>query len=193
MKSTIHEYQQKNIKTMSKKLILTIIIALMPTLFFGQAAFDKFDGQDDVTSVIVNKKMFQMMGNVKNKESQQYLNLIKKLDNLKVFTTTSSRVTAEMKGSADKYIKTAGLEELMRMNDKSQNMRIMVKSGSSETLVKELLMFIEGSGKTETVLMSLTGEFDLNDISMLTEKMNLPGGDDLKKVGKGAKGPKTSK
>jgi len=43
------------------------------------------------------------------------------------------------------------------------------------------------------VLMSLTGEFDLNDISMLTEKMNLPGGTELKKAGKGAKGPKGPK
>jgi hypothetical protein len=169
-----------------KKLIVTIVFILLPAVFFAQTAFDKYDGQDDVTSVIVNKKMFQMMGNVKNKESQQYLDLIKKLDNLKVFTTESSRVTADMKGTAEKYIKVAGLEELMRVNDKGQNIKIMVKSGATETKVKELLMFIEGSGKgSETVLLSLTGDFDLNEISMLTEKMNLPGGDDLKRAGKG--------
>jgi hypothetical protein len=166
-----------------KKIIITVILALMPTLFFAQSAFDKYDGQDDVTSVIVNKKMFQMMGNVKNKESQQYLNLIKKLDNLKVFTTQSVRVTADMKITAEKYIKSAGLEELMRVNDKGQNVKILVRSGASETQVKELLMFIEGNGKTnDTVLMSLTGDFDLNDISLLTDKMNLPGGADLKKL-----------
>lgn len=165
-----------------KKLFMTILL-MMPMVFFAQGPFDKFDGQDDVTSVIVNKKMFQMMGNVKNKESQQYLNLIKKLDNLKVFTTSSTRVTSEMKAAADKHIKSAGLEELMRVNDKGQNIRIMVKSGSGETIVKELLMFIEGAGKdNETVLMSLTGEFDLNEISMLTEKMNLPGGEQLNKA-----------
>lgn len=70
-----------------KKLILTIALALIPSLFFAQSVFDKFGGQDDVTSVIVNKKMFQMMGNVKmdskDKEAAQYLALIKKLDNLK--------------------------------------------------------------------------------------------------------------
>ncbi len=171
-----------------KKLILTFVLALMPMVFFGQNAFDKYDGQDDVTSVIVNKKMFDMMGNVKNKESQQYLNLIKKLDNLKVFTTSSTRVTTDMRATAEKYIKTAGLEELMRINDKGQNIKIMVKSGVGPTQVRELLMFIEGSGKdNETVLMSLTGDFDLNDISMLTDKLNLPGGSDLKKAAKGAK------
>lgn len=176
-----------------KKLILIAIVALMPTLFYAQTAFDKFDGQDDVTAVVVNKKMFKMMGEVKNKESQQYLNLIKKLDNLKVFTTQSSRVTSEMKATSDKYIKSAGLEELMRVTEKGQNIKILVKSGASETHVKELLMFIEGSGKNETVLMTLTGDFDLNDISLLTDKMNLPGGDDLKKATKGSKGPKGPK
>ncbi len=171
-----------------KKLILTLVLALTPMFFFGQTAFDKFDGQDDVTSVIVNKKMFEMMGNVKNKESQQYLNLIKKLDNLKVFTTASTKISGDMRVTAERYIKSQGLEELMRVNDKGQNIRIMVKSGAGPTKVRELLMFIEGSGKgNETVLMSLTGDFDLNDISMLTDKLNLPGGTDLKKAAKGAK------
>lgn len=130
------------------------------------------------------------MGDVKNKENQQYLNLIKKLDNLRVFTTQSSRVTSDMKATSEKYIKSAGLEELMRVTEKGQNIKILVKSGTSDTNVRELLMFIEGAGKNETVLMSLTGNFDLNDISLLTDKMNLPGGDNLKSATKGAKGPK---
>lgn len=177
-----------------KHLLIIAAFALMPAASHAQGAFDKYDGQDDVTSVIVNKKMFQMMGNVKNKESQAYLDLIKKLDNLKVFTTSSKAVTNDMKGTAERHIKSSGLEELMRVNDKGQNIKIMVKSGATETRVRELLMFIEGMGKdNETVLMSLTGDFDLNDISMLTDKMNLPGGDDLKKASKGSKGPKGAK
>ena len=176
-----------------KTLVLTAVFALMPTLFFAQTAFDKFDGQDDVTAVVVNKKMFKMMGDVKNKENQQYLNLIKKLDNLRVFTTQSARVTSDMKSTSEKYIKSAGLEELMRVTNKGQNIKILVKSGTSDTNVRELLMFIEGIGKNETVLMSLTGNFDLNDLSLLTDKMNLPGGDSLKSATKGSKGPKGTK
>jgi hypothetical protein len=48
-------------------------------------------------------------------------------------------------------------------------------------------MFIEGGKSNETVLMSLTGNFDLNEISILTDKMRIPGGDDLKKATKGKK------
>ena len=79
-----------------KKLIIITVFAMLPSLFFAQGAFDKFDGQDDVTSIIVNKKMFDLMSKVKmdptDKEMQRYISLIKKLDNLKVFTTKSVRV-----------------------------------------------------------------------------------------------------
>lgn len=122
-----------------------------------------------------------------DKETQQYLNLIKKLDNLKVFTTKSTRVENEMKASAEKYIKSAGLEELMRVNDNGKNIKILVKSGAKDSQIRELLMFIEGAKNDDTVLMSLTGDFDLSEISVLTDKMRIPGGDDLKRATKGKK------
>jgi len=173
-----------------KKFLITIVVALISNTFFAQTAFDKYDGLDGVTSIVVNKKMFQMMASVKvdakDKETQQYLSLMKKLDNLKVFTTTSTKLSADMKSTADKYVKTAGLEELMRVNDSGKNVRILVKSGSTDSQVKELLMFIEDASKqNETVLMSLTGSFDLSEIAILTDKMKIPGGDDLKKATKG--------
>lgn len=180
-----------------KKFIITLVIVLVSSPFFAQNAFDKYDGQDDVTSIVVNKKMFELMSKVKvdatDKETQQYLALIKKLDNLKVFTTKSVRVENDMKVTAEKYIKTAGLEELMRVNENGRSIKILVKSGAKDTQVKELLMFIEGGKGEDTVLMSLTGDFDLNEISTLTEKMSIPGGDDLKKASKGSKGPKGPK
>ncbi len=177
-----------------KKFVITLVFMFASSPFFAQGAFDKFDGQDDVTSIIVNKKMFDLMSKVKmeasDKEAQQYLNLIKKLDNLKVFTTKSTRVENEMKAASEKYIKTAGLEELMRVNQEGRNIKIMVKSGARDSQVKELLMFIDGGKGEDTVLMSLTGDFDLNEISVLTDKMRFPGGDDLKRATKGSKGPK---
>ena len=191
MKSTINSNKKSNKLSWSKKIMLTLVFVFVSSPFFAQAAFDKFDGQDDVTSIIVNKKMFDLMSKVKvdasDKETQQYLSLIKKLDNLKVFTTKSTRVEGEMKVVADKYIKSAGLEELMRVNENGRNIKILVKSGSTDSQIRELLMFIEGAKNDDTVLMSLTGNFDLNEISVLTDKMRIPGGDDLKKATKGKK------
>ena len=180
---------RKNLNlSFGKFFLLTMIFAFSSSAVFSQNGFDKFDGQDGVTSIIVNKKMFELMSKVKvdasDKETQQYLNLIKKLDNLKVFTTKSSRVEGEMRIVADKYIKTAGLEELMRVNENGRNVKILVKSGTTDSQIRELLMFMEGAKNEDTVLMSLIGNFDLNEISILTDKMRIPGWEDLKKATK---------
>ena len=173
-----------------RKIILVIaLVFISNTIFAQQTLFDKFNGNENVTSVVVNKKMFSLLSKMKveDKETQQYVNLIKKLDNLKVFVTTNSSWASEMKATAGKYLKTASLEELMQVNDKGKLVKIYVKSGATDSQIKELFMFVEGSGKEETVLMSLTGNFDLDELSVLTEKMKLPGGDDLKKASKSKK------
>jgi hypothetical protein len=170
-----------------KKIIVTIVLILVSNVFFAQSVFDKFEGQDNISSIIVNKKMFQMMSSVKvdvnDKETQQYLNLLKKLDNLKVFSTTNVKAATEMKSTADMYWQGAGLSELVSKTENGQSFRIWAKTGATEGQIKELLMFNEGlNNDNQTVLMSLTGDFNLNEISFLIDKMKIPGGNDLKKV-----------
>jgi len=189
MKATINTNKMKNNFNSSKKFLLTLALALVSSAFYAQAIFDKFDGQEGVTSIIVNKKMFDLMSKVKmdasDKETQQYLTLIKKLDDLNVFSTKSTRIGDEMKVVADKYVKTAGLEELMRVNENGRSVKILVKEGSIDSQIRELFMFIQGGKNDDTVLMSLKGNFDLNEISVLTNKMKIPGAEDLKKATKG--------
>ena len=173
-----------------RKLILSLVLVLSANTFFAQqTVFDKFENQDGVTSVVVNKKMFSLLSKMKveDKETQQYVNLIKKLDNLRVFVTQNDKKADEMKAVAEKYIKSASLEELMKVTEKGKSVKIYVKSGASDSQIKELVMFVEGSGSEESVLMSLVGDFDLNELSVLTDKMKLPGGDELKKASKAKK------
>jgi hypothetical protein len=173
-----------------KKIGLVIAFLWVSTVSFAQAAFDKFDDKEGVTSVVVTKKMFEMMSKVKvdakDKDTQQYLNLLKKLENLKVFSTANAKVGADMKVTVNNYLKSNPLEELMRVNNEGRNVKVYIKSGANENIVKELLMFIEGANMKDanTIVLSLIGNFSLDEISMLTEKMNLPGADDLKKASK---------
>jgi hypothetical protein len=189
------EFLKNKQSEIMRKLILSLVLVFSANTIFAQSVFDKFEDQEGITAVVVNKKMFSLLSKmeVKDKESQQYVNLIKKLDNLRVFVTQSDKKSDEMRSISDKYVKSASLEELMKINEKGKSVKIYVKSGASDSQIKELMMFVEGSGKEETVLMSLVGDFDLNELSILTDKMNLPGGDDLKKASKGAKGPKGQK
>lgn len=171
-----------------KKLVIITAVFLGSFLGNAQSVLDKFDGQSSVSSVVVNKKMFELMSKVKmeSKEDQAYLSLIKKLENLKVYKTSSDKTTSDMRATVDKYVAGTSLEELMRVNESGKNAKIYVKSAAGSTQVKELLMFIEGTGVkgSETVLMSLTGDFDINEISLLTKRMNLPGGEVLNSAAK---------
>ncbi|GIZ07673.1 DUF4252 domain-containing protein [Flavobacterium sp. UMI-01] len=174
---------------MKKVIAVATLFILFSIPVFSQNLLDKFNDKDEVTAVVVNKKMFELMSKVKvdanDKETQQYMNLIKKLDNLKVYTTTNAKVANDMKQTADKYIKTVGLEELMKVNEGGKNIRIVVKSGAPNAQIKEMLMFIDGNNRDEeTVLMSLTGSFYLNEIAVLTDKMKIPGREEFKKATK---------
>jgi len=168
-----------------KKVVLIVVLILLPAMFFGQSVLDKFDDHDDVTSVIVTKKMFELISllavDTSDKEALEYQELIKKVDNLKLYSTTSKRASSEMKTAYGKYMKSAGLVELVRINENGSSVKIAGKSATEQNKLKELLMFMEGSSDEDpTILLSLTGSFDLNEISTITAKMKIPGGEELK-------------
>jgi hypothetical protein len=171
-----------------KNYIVALVLLVVSSPIFAQSVFDQFEGIEGVNTVLVNKKMFDLMSKVKldtsDKETQQYLSLIKKIDNLKVYRTQNERISIQMRLTTAKYAKTAGLEELITTNEGGKKVQIMAKPGTSETQLKELLLFIEGTNKEETVLLSLTGDFDLSEVPALTDKMKIPGSAELRKVGK---------
>lgn len=172
----------------SKFLIL--FLSLLSTPFWAQTQLDKFQANDAVTSIVVNKKMFDMMSKVKidasDKELQQYFNLVKKLDHLKVFATKNTQVETEMKTTAQEYAKALQLDEVMQLKDKGRVIQISAKMDTVNAgQIKELLMFIDGHTDEESVLMSLVGNFNWNDLALLTDKIRFPGGEDLKKATQG--------
>jgi hypothetical protein len=172
---------------MMKKYIVLVAMAVLPLSGFSQSIFDKFEDSDEVSSVIVNKNMFNLLVkmdvDVDDPEAQDFMNIAKSLSGLKVFITEDKAVSADMQATVDKYLKSSSLEELMRVKDKDTNVKFYVKNGKDEDHVSELLMFVTGidnvdmeinDRKIETVLLTLTGDIDLTKIGSLTKKMNLP-------------------
>lgn len=185
-----------------KKLAVILAIALAPMVTFGQSVFDKFEDMDGVTSVIVNQKMFKMLMDLQiqtdDPEAQEMIDLVGKITGLKVLTTGDEKISADMNSTFNGYLKSSNLQELMRIKDGEQTVKFYVKEGKDDNHVKELLMFVNGlkeitkdqditingqKREIETVILSLTGDIDLRQVSKLTSKMNVPGGDQLKKVG----------
>src|SRR5690606_15839837 len=99
-----------------------------------------------------------------------------------------------------KWVKSrsSSLEELMQVKDGGAEVKFYVKEGKDSDHVKELLIFVNGidqvmkangvdmdangqQRKIETVVVSLTGDINLNEISKLTSKMNILGGKHIEK------------
>ncbi|APY09383.1 hypothetical protein BWZ20_14185 [Winogradskyella sp. J14-2] len=189
-----------------KKLIVIIALILAPMLSGAQSIFDKYEDMKDVTSIVVTQKAFRMLAtidlDVDDPEAKEFMEMVKKITGLKVFTTGDQKISADIKNTVDKYLKSSDLEELMRIKDGEQTVNFYVKEGKDENHVKELLMFVSGlkeltegqdieiNGKKreiETVLLTLTGDIDLRQISKLSSQMDIPGGDQLKKAGEKGK------
>ncbi len=178
-----------------KKYSIILALFAIPLTGFSQSVFDRFEDMDKVSSVIVNKNMFSLLAKmeveVDDPEAQEFMDVAKSLNGLKVFITEDKAISADMKSTVDKYLKSASLEELMRVKDKDANVKFYVKNGKDSDHVSELLMLVTGiqnvnvqidDRKIETVLLSLTGNIDLTKIGSLTKKMDLP--EELNKAGK---------
>ena len=170
----------------TNRIILAVVLVMSAWVANAQSQFDKFEDIEGVTSVIVTQKAFSLMSKIGSESDDEYLDMIMNIESLRVFATESNEVAVQMEAAVKSYLKTANLEELMRVKDGDSNVSIYVKEGKSEDFVKELFMFVKDSDKTskESVIISLTGEIDLNQVAKLTQKMDLPGGEHLEKANK---------
>ncbi|MFB9052581.1 DUF4252 domain-containing protein [Formosa undariae] len=188
----------KNSKSMTQKLILfALAMVLLPASMMAQTIFDKYSENPNVTYVNIKPKMFQMLAKLDistdDAESQAYLEMVNSITSFKTIITDDKAIAADI--STWMTSKKGGLDELMEVKDDGKEVKFYVKEGKDADHVKELLIFVNGIGdltkdanieingnsrRIETVVALLTGDIDLNQISKLTSKMNIPGGEHLK-------------
>ncbi|MBD0824357.1 DUF4252 domain-containing protein [Aestuariibaculum marinum] len=182
----------------SKLLVFVVALMLLPMAATAQKdIFEKYNENSDVTYVSIQPKMFQMIAkmgiNVDDPEAKAYMDMVKSITSFKTITTDNANISSDI----TKWVKSrsSALEELMEVKDDGSEVKFYVKEGKDADHVKELLIFVNGMDKMidsdveingkkrrfETVVVSLTGDIDLNEISKLTEKMNISGGEHLEK------------
>lgn len=172
-----------------KKLIILITISLVSFTGYTQN-FEKYESMKDVDAVIMTSKMFKLLSKIdltsSDPEAQQYLNLIENLKEIRIFTTHQPLIRTQMATDVSSYLKKSSLDQLMRISEDGKNIRFYSKPGKNENFVSELFMFMEGEqqGKPIAVILSITGNIDLTQLSKLTSDLKVPGADQLKNVNK---------
>ena len=141
MKTTIN----KNNKMNSKKLMIAFMLLMAPLFTFSQSVFDKFEDMDDVSTVVVSKKAFELMVKMggTSDDAKEYVDMVRNLNSLRVFATENASIAADMKSKVKSYLKSSKLSELMRVKDKEGNVKIYIREGKDDDHVSELFMFID--------------------------------------------------
>lgn len=179
---------------MKKIIVIALTFILVNVANAQESLFTAFENNDEVTSVLLNKQAFKMLKSAtkNSKDADEYKDLVSGLDELRVLTTENSATANEMRATFEKYLKKNNLIELMRINDKDANVKIYVKEGKSENYVTEFLMLVDemnisdkmkGHHETELVIVSLTGNINLDDVAKITADMNIPGSEHVQEAG----------
>lgn len=79
-----------------------------------------------------------------------------------------------METMVETAIKKQNLTQLMRIKEDDSRIKIYVKASNNKDFVSEVLMFIKGINKqtnkaSESMVVSLTGNIDINKMSSLAD------------------------
>lgn len=162
-----------------KKVILLIALVTAPIFSYGQSIFDKLEDMDGVSSVIVSKEAFEILSkfnaeSLKDNDAMEVFQMVQELEELKAFSSNKKDVVAKMETLVKSQVKDAKLTELMRLKEDDSRVLIYVKASKNKDFVSEVLMFIKGidkktDGMSEGVVVSLTGNIDINKMSKLAD------------------------
>ena len=171
------------------KLVIALLLSLAPMLSHSQN-FEKYENMKEVDAMVMTSKMFKMLAKVdlseNNPEAREYMKLIENLDRIQIYKSSNTKIMSQMAGDVKSYLAKGSLEELMRVNDGGKNIKFYSVPGKNDNYVRELFMYMEGGEGSEpmSVILSITGEIDLSQLSKLTADLKVPGAEQLKKANK---------
>ncbi|TXD49311.1 DUF4252 domain-containing protein [Polaribacter sp. IC073] len=162
-----------------KKIILLIAFIVTSMVTSAQSLFDSLEELDGVDMVVVTKDAFELLSKFspekfKDSEEMQVFQMIKDLKEFKMFSTEDKAIADKMETMVNSSIKKQNLTQLMRIKEDDTRVKIYVKSTKNKDFVSEVLMFIKGidkrtNGMSEAMIISLTGNIDINKMSDLAD------------------------
>ena len=180
------------------KIVFYYFLLTLPNLIVGQSIFEKYQNNNEVTTINISPKMFQLLGRMSipddDLESKELIKMVNGIRSFKVLITSSSDIIKEIERSVESISKKESLDEIVKFSEETIEIILYGKLGKQENELKTLLMFSYGSSsetkktvtkikKSEGLLLQVKGEISLESFSKLINRMNLPGSNQFKKAG----------
>ena len=151
-------------------------LLLLPILFFLQSCFvsekslynEETNGKTTVTKI--NVPMFLVKPYIKKAlredgESEDVINLIRKIRKVKVYTVENA--TEKMATQFSRQSFGNNLQELMSVNSKDSKIKIMSADTNSDKVIKDLLITVKD--EKDLVYVKVLGKFSMDDIAKIAE------------------------
>lgn len=173
-----------------KKLVFIVCFVGISALAWSQnksvdRVFDKYGGKDGVTTVYISKYMFTMFAdleNVEDEDLQEVQNIFGKLTGIKILAVEDASVLGPGVNFYDEIMKDLPrdqYEELMVVKDSESDVIFLARE--EKGIIVELLLIVGGEGD-DNVLISITGEIDLNTIAKLSHALDIEGMEELENL-----------
>ena len=151
-------------------------LLLLPILFFLQSCFvsekslynEETNGKTTVTKI--NVPMFLVKPYIKKAlredgESEDVINLIRKIRKVKVYTVENA--SEKMATNFSRQSFGNNLQELMSVNSKDSKIKIMSADTNSDKVIKDLLITVKD--EKDLVYVKVLGKFSMDDIAKIAE------------------------
>ena len=174
---------------------LFCICFLLASNLHAQDVFKRYATHSEVTHLNVSPQMFQLLSKFKvstsDPKSQAFIIMIQSLRHFRVMSTKNAQISLAMEEWLKKEIDQTALESVLNLTEKGVKVQFAAVYGEDEATVNRLLMYVQGLQdymdneasiqlNTETrfdfVLLEIAGKIDLNQVALITQLVEIPGG-----------------
>ena len=172
----------------------TFLFLLITPFVMAQSIFDTYQSDDRVTYVSISPQMFSMLAklniDISDPDAKEFYELVTQIKTFKLLRTDDPSVSTAFSGWVQDYVKQNQLTELMQVQEDKATVYFYALLSDQDDVVDELIMLVK-KGELEsdhleivpqTVVLLIQGSIDLQRIASLTKKLDLPAGDELKKL-----------
>lgn len=157
-------------KTAIKTITAILLMISIQSCFVSEKSLYNEEIKGNTTITKVNVPMFLVKPFIKKAlredgESEDVINLIRKIKRVKVYTVENA--TEKMATNFSRQSFGSNLQELMSVNSKDSKIKIMSADTNSDKVIKDLLITVKD--EKDLVYVKIKGKFSLDDIAKITE------------------------
>ena len=157
-----------------KRVIFLLAVILIPGYICAQNTtidnlFDKYQGKDGVTTVMIGPELFQVIKSMDIEEIEGHDFPVDKLSSVKILTIEDEEKWegVDFYKEIEDDLDVSNYAEVMTVNDGGETVKMWMKNEGSQ--IREFLLIVSGD---DNVLIYITGNFSLSDVEGIAESFD---------------------